>query len=93
MRDDEMSVAVVAAGVRVRRGPATTSPILDTVSYAIVRRADDDRPGAWCHAVATDGTLGYIDDQYVSPIIISMMGELERRTDGWKIVTIGYAGD
>lgn len=93
MPDDQMAVAVVAAGVRVRRKPTTASPFLDTVSYAIVRRADDDRRGAWCHVVATDGTLGYIDDQYVSPIIISMIVELERRADGWKIVTIGYAGD
>jgi hypothetical protein len=93
LRDDEMSVAVFAAGVRVRRGPATTSPILDTVSYAVVRRADDDRQGGWCKVLAADGTVGYIDNQYVSPIVISMIVELERRADGWKIVTIGYVGD
>ena len=78
MRDDEMSVAVIAAGVRVRRGPATTSPILDTVSYAIVRRADDDREGAWRHVVATDGTRGYIADRYVSPITTSGLFTLNR---------------
>ena len=77
MRDDEMSVAVIAAGVRVRRGPATTSPILDTVSYAI-RRADDDREGAWRHVVATDGTRGYIADRYVSPITTSGLFTLNR---------------
>jgi hypothetical protein len=57
MRDDQMAVAVVAAGVRVRSGPAANSPTLDTVSYAIVRRADDDRQGAWRKVVASRSPL------------------------------------
>jgi hypothetical protein len=92
LRDDEMAVAVVGAAVRVRRAPERTSPVVDTVSYAIVRRADEDRGGPWCRVVATDGTTGYIDRRHISHIR-GMTIQLERRAGGWKIVAIGYGGD
>ena len=92
MRDHEMDAAVIAAGVRVRSGPDATSRVIDTVSYAIVRRSDQDEPGPWCRIIAPDGTVGFVDDRYVA-LRRGMIVWLGQRAGRWKIVTIGYAGD
>jgi hypothetical protein len=83
-------VAVVGAGVRLRRRPSVRAPVIASVSYAIVNVLGNlDDP--WTEVRLADGRSGFMASRYLrSPI--DYRAWFARKNGQWRM-TIFLAGD
>lgn len=93
---------VTGDGVNVRAAPETTGPVLETVSYQVVRvlPADDEdlpnivldgRQYRWQKVQLPSGTVGYMVDRYLwSPVGYRLA--FGKQDDGWRLIFL-VAGD
>jgi hypothetical protein len=84
--------AVVGPHVRVREAPSLESPIVASVSYAIVGTASDVwSDDGWVAVVLRDGRRGYISGRYVRNALDYRA--VFQRKDGHWLLTAFIAGD
>jgi hypothetical protein len=85
-------VALVGSNVRVRSAPSSRAAVIDTLSFAILRRQGDSYPQRpWTSVALPDGRTGYVSGDLVrSPVDYRAYF---RRADGrWQMIVF-IAGD
>lgn len=90
-------VAIIGSRVRVRAAPAPTSPVLGTLSFAIVPTADSRLPLTerearhWTPVRLRDGRVGYVAAAYARRPV-DYRAIFRRRDGRWQLLTL-IAGD
>lgn len=85
-------LAVVGSSVRVRSGPSTGMPPLETVSFAILRRGDGGRDGQpWTPVILPDGRKGFVASRFVRGPV-DYRAYFTRTEGRWQMVML-VAGD
>jgi hypothetical protein len=86
-------VAIVGANVRARQQPHTSSPVLATLSFDVVRRADASGPEAsgWTPVQLADARRAYVSSAFVRSPNDHRAGFV-RRQGRWLLRTL-VAGD
>lgn len=95
-------LVVTGEGVNVRAAPAVDSPVLDSVSYQVVRQLPtygeelpeielDGRTYRWAKVQLPSGTVGYMVDRYLwSPVGYRLA--FSKTGDDWRLIFL-VAGD
>jgi len=90
--------AILATSVRVRSRPSLDAPVIATLSYDIVKFADQSwvpageaGPDAWVKIITPAGREGFVSSRYVRSPIDYRIGFI-KKNDKWVIKTF-VAGD
>jgi hypothetical protein len=85
-------IAIIGAGVRVREGPSRLSPVIASLSHAVVAKFADAGSGdGWVAVHLADGRRGYVSSRYVrNPLDYRAVFQ---RKDGRWLLTAFVAGD
>jgi SH3 domain-containing protein len=85
------SAVILGANVNVRAGPGTDTPILEQLTFDIVRTSDQDG-GEWVKIVSPSGKEGYVARRYIRSPIDYRAAFVKGAAGAWRMRLL-VAGD